>query len=881
MMSRRMTKVPLDQLQDQLENAEEEISNLIESAQDLSMSEGEDNLAALTLFANQFKVCSRSFRSLSKLYASRLCEAGSYNESNQALSIWNEKSEKIVLLRSNLNAMLRKQNLDTISSWDSKSTMSGYSLTSHLDACVEQQSSDEAVSFSRLSDVNPNVLPESQPDRPSPQLNSTSNVYNPQTSSHPDPQVSQTCKPMLATEGNLDKNNFEFRNNDYARLNTNNVDNNVTVRSLISQIDNIIGKGICLGEPIHENIDTEHNHSDTIITCNTPAVSQTTLVPSPIHSDNHNDTQYFYPIATNVSNRTQFIAEPDNVQKYDNISAFSNKMKVSSNKENIAPRLDSIFYSNTHLPNYPTASGSCNKINPHQYEVQPPQGPVPDQSHPPRGYVPVQSQPPRGYVPDQSQPPRGYVPDQSQPHRGYVPDQSQPPRGCVPDQSQPHRGYVPDQSQAPHVSVSQQSRQVSVPYQAQVNFGSVSCETQTQCRSLPYQSQHGSVPHCAQAHCSFVPDQFQSPHGSVTDQFIQNNHNGHVPLPSHNFQEPYHPSSALSIVSNHLLETQIITKSIEKYDGTAHKFWPWVDKIQEYAKTLNLTPMRTLQLWESYTEGSPQSMISRARSAMGQVTQNDVDTVWRRLAQRYASPQQISAELREMLVHFTPIKGKDIGDQLLNLLDICQIISFNKRSGRCPQLSIMDQAEGIKDIRDKLPINVQVEWAKFGQKYENSHGFGSHPPFEKFIEFLDSQSLYKSNKNYEILTHHSPAIIQRSFKAMKTEVLVDEQNDQTAYQKEHHPATYEKPGHIPFDGNAYCVYHKFNGHNIFSCGVFKKLSHEEKVIALKERDRCELCTGNHKSNECKSTHTCKYCQGSHINFMHEFPKSQNNSQNYS
>lgn len=70
-----------------------------------------------------------------------------------------------------------------------------------------------------------------------------------------------------------------------------------------------------MGKYIHENIDTAHNHSDTVITCNTPPVSQTTLFAYQVHSDNNNDTQYFSPIAANGDNRTQLISESNYLKK--------------------------------------------------------------------------------------------------------------------------------------------------------------------------------------------------------------------------------------------------------------------------------------------------------------------------------------------------------------------------------------------------------------------------------------------------------------------------------------------------------------------------------------------------------------------------------------
>ena len=376
-------------------------------------------------------------------------------------------------------------------------------------------------------------------------------------------------------------------------------------------------------------------------------------------------------------------------------------------------------------------------------------------------------------------------------------------------------------------------------------------------------------------------------HSDYRDEHVQSR--AHVPQHhSHYYgREPYaipqssqHSNSAFSVVSNHILETQIITKSIEKFDGTAHKFYPWVDKIQEYASSLNLTPMRTLQLWESYTEGGPQKMISRARSSMGQVTQYDIDVLWRRLGQRYASPQQISSELRSLITNCSPIRGQNIGDQLLELLDICQIISFNKNCGRCPQLVVMDLADGIKDIREKLPAHIQTDWSKFGQNYENRHGFGNHPPFEQFIEFLERQATAKSNKNYEILNNSGAAPFKKNIRAMQTDVPSSKIPKRSDYQKSDNqkptvPGTINKLSNIPYDGDAFCIYHKLKGHNIFKCVGFKKLAHPEKIKALNERDRCIHCTGNHDARSCNTTIKCKYCQGSHINQMHPFTNNDN------
>ena len=139
--SRRNIIVPINQLKYQVEEAEDAISDIIYQAQDLVISDFETNPDNLTLFAAEFRSRSNSFESLSKSYAKRLSKEGSFQESNQAISLWHEKSEKISLIKLNLTGMLRSLNLDTFSSWCNGSTRSGFSMASQLE---EQQSSYEA-----------------------------------------------------------------------------------------------------------------------------------------------------------------------------------------------------------------------------------------------------------------------------------------------------------------------------------------------------------------------------------------------------------------------------------------------------------------------------------------------------------------------------------------------------------------------------------------------------------------------------------------------------------------------------------------------------------------------------------------------------------------
>ena len=186
-------------------------------------------------------------------------------------------------------------------------------------------------------------------------------------------------------------------------------------------------------------------------------------------------------------------------------------------------------------------------------------------------------------------------------------------------------------------------------------------------------------------------------------------------------------------MSNHLLEQSLMKKGIEPFNGIAHSFWPWVGKLESYIGSLNLTPLKTLQLLQAYSSGEPQKMINRMLAATGHVTMQDVVEVWKNLVHRYGSSQEIPQELISMITEFPIISKLNLGDQLQKLHDACKIILYNMP--KCPELKIMDLSSRLKQIRVKLPDHVQHEWGKVGQAYEDAN-MNIDPPFAVFVDFL-------------------------------------------------------------------------------------------------------------------------------------------------
>ena len=320
--------------------------------------------------------------------------------------------------------------------------------------------------------------------------------------------------------------------------------------------------------------------------------------------------------------------------------------------------------------------------------------------------------------------------------------------------------------------------------------------------------------------------------------------------------------SSLEIMSNHLLEQSLMKKGIEPFDGTAHSFWPWVGKLENYIGSLNLTPLKILQLLESYSKGEPQKMINQMLAATGEVTMGEVHEVWENLTQRYGSSQKIANELTNMIKNFPIIDKKNQGEQLQKLHDVCRIISYNMP--KCPELRLMDLSSGLHSVREKLPEYIQHEWGKVGQSYEDAN-YGNHPPFSVFVDFLKKQAKRKSNKNYETIPNPSNL---RNVKVMQTNVSGDNYKEKT------YKSTQSSHGQI---SKYHCVYHDKSGHSLSYCKAFKILSYQDKQKFVYDNKLCFYCLEKHKASDCKSNVKCNECQHRHVTAMHRPPRDSNES----
>ena len=330
-------------------------------------------------------------------------------------------------------------------------------------------------------------------------------------------------------------------------------------------------------------------------------------------------------------------------------------------------------------------------------------------------------------------------------------------------------------------------------------------------------------------------------------------------------QSSYQNPNPLRIMTNHLLEESLVSKSIPKFDGVAYEFYPWAGKLESYIEFLGLQdqPLKIMQLLESNTVGDAQEMVTSEFSATGRVTFENVSAVWEKLVHFYGDPTIIAGELSKRVEAFSSVtEDMTMGRQLAKLHSLCNIILHNQQN--CSMLEIYNNPVGLEPLRRKLPESVQRKWANRGKNYEKVNG--RLPPFSEFVSFLLEVSKDHANTNYMILprSDNKGTSARSKPKILKTDINPNGAGNLA-------PGKPENTGEEQKKGRkSGCVYHNgMKGHNITNCKGFGALSYEDKVAAAIRLNICSRCLYAHKVEDCYAKVSCDICEGRHATAMHK------------
>ena len=200
-----------------------------------------------------------------------------------------------------------------------------------------------------------------------------------------------------------------------------------------------------------------------------------------------------------------------------------------------------------------------------------------------------------------------------------------------------------------------------------------------------------------------VPPQRSRPHASTGNPYLQSFGNPSVSAP-----ELRHNS--IDAVANFLLRKELEPANSAPFEGEAHKFYSWLNKMNAKFSTLHLTAQQKINMLECNTKGEPQMLIRDFQDVCPGDPEFTLQRIYHELQTRFGSPEAIFNEIDRCIAKQPFIKDNHDLVSLRNLLHLCRLIECNLRFVQ--SLTCYDTPSGLKKIWLKLPYSVKEGWTR-------------------------------------------------------------------------------------------------------------------------------------------------------------------------
>ena len=151
--SKRKICIPLEVLLDNLDSAEFTVDQFIET----DISSFADNETSLPEFLKKFKIQLKKYEAVSHEAGDRLCKNGQVAEIKEIRQNRLRLQKEADTLKQRLNSLCTALGIDSLSSFDKRSTRNGFSLTSQLSQSKPGSVHDTVIINNEAVNVQPSV----------------------------------------------------------------------------------------------------------------------------------------------------------------------------------------------------------------------------------------------------------------------------------------------------------------------------------------------------------------------------------------------------------------------------------------------------------------------------------------------------------------------------------------------------------------------------------------------------------------------------------------------------------------------------------------------------------------------------------------------------
>nr|XP_027238609.1 uncharacterized protein LOC113829610 [Penaeus vannamei] len=272
-------------------------------------------------------------------------------------------------------------------------------------------------------------------------------------------------------------------------------------------------------------------------------------------------------------------------------------------------------------------------------------------------------------------------------------------------------------------------------------------------------------------------------------------------------------NSCCGELSRFLLKKELSLARFSPFDDRPESYVPWKTTFQQTIQDLHVTSLEEVDLLLRWLGPESSKFAQSIRTSNIHDPSKCIKLIWKRLEDRYGSPEIIEASIKKKLEKFPKVTFRD-PKKLYDLHDLlCEVQSLKENPLYEKLFGHFDTSAGINPVISKLPPSVQGKWR-------------------------DKASNYKKTQD-------------KTSKLDKFKVTT-------------------KKTVVPDEEALKCIIHGTN-HSLHECKSFKSKSLEERKKLLKENRICFKCciSKNHLSRDCPEDITCKDCGSKyHCTAMH-------------
>ena len=236
------------------------------------------------------------------------------------------------------------------------------------------------------------------------------------------------------------------------------------------------------------------------------------------------------------------------------------------------------------------------------------------------------------------------------------------------------------------------------------------------------------------ANISRTPTHTQTP-GTGGNQQVSTPRHSVVPNPNPNSGQGagyigYLPTSAqITALDRYRLKSDLMNGVGEPFTGQPEYYQQWMTLLSRRMQEAGVDSLSSIEIIIANTKGEVKESVKKYLSAGIADADTTLQTIWTMLADRYGEEEEIAASIKRSLWEMKKVNSiKDVKN-LRCMLDTLLIASSHALSNK--NLSILNFAEGINPIIDKLPEKIIHMWNDHKYKYKTNTG--NLPDFELLV----------------------------------------------------------------------------------------------------------------------------------------------------